>query len=106
MARMAREMTIFFQLHKVKESSTGEIKEVPVPLDLEGHQGTDGRYYVVDFARLLPPESPVKGYKYHTVALFNNKLAELVDIFTGCYVLSLFDSTRIRSLLTVLVPLV
>lgn len=25
------------------------------PSDLEGHLGTDGRYYVVDFARAMPP---------------------------------------------------
>jgi len=26
-----------------------------------GHLGTDGRYYVVDSARLIPPESPLLG---------------------------------------------
>ena len=25
------------------------------PTDIEGHRGTDGRYYVIDFARLFPP---------------------------------------------------
>jgi hypothetical protein len=28
------------------------------PGDIEGHLGTDGRYYVVDFGRTLPPEDP------------------------------------------------
>jgi hypothetical protein len=26
------------------------------PADLEGHLGNDGRYYLLDFARLFPPE--------------------------------------------------
>eukprot|EP01132_Coremiostelium_polycephalum_P009238 gene9238-11318_t len=33
------------------------------PADLEGHQGFDGRYYMLDFARLFPPEAPKKGIK-------------------------------------------
>ena len=28
------------------------------PADLEGHLGNDGRYYLLDFARLFPPEPP------------------------------------------------
>jgi hypothetical protein len=28
------------------------------PFDLEGHRGDDGRFYLVDFARLFPPEMP------------------------------------------------
>ena len=27
------------------------------PIDLEGHLGTDGRYYLIDFSRLFPPQS-------------------------------------------------
>ena len=30
------------------------------PGDLEGHRGLDGHYYLVDAARLFPPEAPVK----------------------------------------------
>ena len=26
--------------------------------DIEGHLGTDGKYYLLDFARLFPPEAP------------------------------------------------
>ncbi|ELR14246.1 uncharacterized protein ACA1_082190 [Acanthamoeba castellanii str. Neff] len=29
--------------------------------DIEGHRGADGHYYVVDTARLFPPEAPVEG---------------------------------------------
>lgn len=28
--------------------------------DVEGHKGKDGRYYLLDFARSFPPESPHK----------------------------------------------
>jgi len=36
-------------------------KRVPItgPGDIEGHLGTDGRYYLLDFARLMPPEAPL-----------------------------------------------
>lgn len=35
---------------------------VPGPVDLEGHVGTDGRRYLLDFARLFPPDVPSKDY--------------------------------------------
>lgn len=31
------------------------------PLDLEVHQGLDGRYYLLDFSRLFPPEALLPG---------------------------------------------
>ena len=34
------------------------------PGDMEGHLGKDGRYYLVDLARLMPPEAPLT-YAYH-----------------------------------------
>jgi hypothetical protein len=33
---------------KVKEASTQKLKLVHGPVDIEGHQGRDGRFYVVD----------------------------------------------------------
>lgn len=33
-------------------------KELYSPADLEGHLGEDGNFYLIDFARTLPPESP------------------------------------------------
>lgn len=30
------------------------------PADLEGHLGTDGKFYVLDFSRVFPPEPPKK----------------------------------------------
>lgn len=38
--------------HKVRD------KMLYGPGDIEAHLGADGRYYVIDFARLMPPESP------------------------------------------------
>lgn len=39
-------------------------QRVPIfgPGDIEGHLGTDGRYYLLDFARLMPPEAPLPEY--------------------------------------------
>jgi hypothetical protein len=35
------------------------------PADIEVHKGSDGRFYVIDFARYMPPQTPKKneGYK-------------------------------------------
>eukprot|EP01118_Nematostelium_gracile_P006177 TRINITY_DN1987_c0_g1_i1.p1 TRINITY_DN1987_c0_g1~~TRINITY_DN1987_c0_g1_i1.p1 ORF type:complete len:887 (+),score=181.40 TRINITY_DN1987_c0_g1_i1:68-2728(+) len=33
------------------------------PADLEGHKGSDGNYYLLDFSRVFPPEAPVTGVK-------------------------------------------
>ena len=35
-----------------------DLQHFYTPLDLEVHRGTDGRYYVLDLARLYPPQSP------------------------------------------------
>jgi len=32
-----------------------------MPADIEVHRGTDGKYYMLDFARLWPPEVPTPG---------------------------------------------
>lgn len=31
---------------------------ISTPIDLEVHRGLDGKYYCLDFARLLPPTPP------------------------------------------------
>jgi WD40 repeat protein len=33
-------------------------KELHTAVDCEGHKGTDGRFYMLDFARMFPPEAP------------------------------------------------
>jgi hypothetical protein len=47
--------------HEVIEGSTGKLKTIHGPVDIEGHKGLDGRYYVVDTARVFPPSTPIKG---------------------------------------------
>eukprot|EP00941_MAST-03F_sp_MAST-3F-sp1_P005301 g5301.t1 len=47
------------QSHTVIERSTGKVHMVHTAADVEGHLSqTDGRAYLVDLARLFPPESP------------------------------------------------
>lgn len=40
--------------------NTSEHKYLHAPCDIEGHIGNDGRSYVVDLHRLLPPEAPTR----------------------------------------------
>lgn len=40
--------------------NTNEHKYLHAPCDIEGHIGVDGRSYVVDLHRLLPPEAPTR----------------------------------------------
>lgn len=41
--------------HKVGLAGSSEM-ELSGPIDLEGHLGKDGRYYLLDFSRLFPPD--------------------------------------------------
>ena len=43
---------------KTHSVGPGGVAHVCGPADIEGHQGKDGLYYVVDTARLFPPEAP------------------------------------------------
>jgi hypothetical protein len=60
-------MTRIGQQLNLKKHTVGrnETKvEICSPVDIEGHKGLDGRYYLLDFARYMPPEPPsseVKG---------------------------------------------
>lgn len=49
--------------HFVTASSTGELVSVNIAVDIESHLGHDGRIYIVDTARLFPPEPPLRGEK-------------------------------------------
>ncbi|ELR11467.1 uncharacterized protein ACA1_122080 [Acanthamoeba castellanii str. Neff] len=44
----------------------GMRRKLYAPVDIEGHKGLDGRYYVVDFARTFPPERPSPA-KYNAI---------------------------------------
>ena len=56
MGRLARQLNL--RPHYVRESRTGRAVVVDTCADLEGHLGTDGRLYVLDVARIMPPEAP------------------------------------------------
>jgi hypothetical protein len=43
----------------LKKHRVGEVV-ITGPSDIEGHKGSDGKYYVLDFARTFPPEAPLK----------------------------------------------
>jgi tetratricopeptide (TPR) repeat protein len=45
------------KLHKAGKEPNA--KYLYTPVDMEGHIGTDGRMYLLDFSRLLPPERPL-----------------------------------------------
>eukprot|EP01091_Cochliopodium_minus_P004832 TRINITY_DN1472_c0_g2_i1.p1 TRINITY_DN1472_c0_g2~~TRINITY_DN1472_c0_g2_i1.p1 ORF type:complete len:1451 (-),score=404.43 TRINITY_DN1472_c0_g2_i1:87-4439(-) len=47
--------------HHVGKSGTKVL--VSTPCDIEGHLAMDGRYYVLDVARLFPPSSPTRDKK-------------------------------------------
>ncbi len=51
--------TLNLKPHQVIESRTKLLKTLYGPVDIEGHQGLDGRYYVVDTARLFPAAAPI-----------------------------------------------
>jgi tetratricopeptide (TPR) repeat protein len=44
--------------HAVAAKSTNRVFHLSTPVDMEGHLGLDGRYYICDSARLMPPEPP------------------------------------------------
>lgn len=48
------------KLLNLKKHTVGK-KKVPIvgPGDIEGHKGHDGRYYLLDYARLLPAQAPL-----------------------------------------------
>ncbi|GAM27028.1 hypothetical protein SAMD00019534_102030 [Acytostelium subglobosum LB1] len=56
--------------HRVQDSA-GDLKSICGPIDIEGHIGNDNRFYLLDFARLAPPEPPVNrgAYLYRLLRL-------------------------------------
>ena len=48
--------------HGCTSTSVGT-KRLASALDLEGHKGHDGRYYMLDFSRAMPPVEPVAGLR-------------------------------------------
>lgn len=50
----------------LKAHYAGEVEsqKIYTPVDIEGHKGTDGRYYLLDFARLMPPQVKIRKGPY------------------------------------------
>ncbi len=36
-----------------------DMKEIESCCDIEGHMGSDNKFYLLDFARVAPPEPPI-----------------------------------------------
>ncbi|KAL6070346.1 Clu domain-containing protein [Balamuthia mandrillaris] len=74
----ASKMQFIGQQLNLKEHMAGfrTYRNLFFPCDIEGHRGTDNRYYVVDFARVFPPEPPLAGLK--SAYLFRLLRPELV----------------------------
>jgi len=53
------------------QDMNGDLKTIHGPVDIEGHIGTDNRFYLLDFARLAPPEPPTHrgAYLYRLLRL-------------------------------------
>jgi tetratricopeptide (TPR) repeat protein len=49
----------------IKPHMAGRRKAVEIwsPVDVEGHRGADGKFYLIDYSRVMPPEKPVKGLR-------------------------------------------
>jgi hypothetical protein len=62
MRDIAKELNI--KEHKVKQGD-GTVKSIHTAVDVEVHQGNDEekRLYALDFARLMPPQSPSRKSK-------------------------------------------
>lgn len=52
------------QVHQAMSKSSKTLKTLHCALDVEGHVGTDGRYYVLDTARTFPPEASKEAKEY------------------------------------------
>eukprot|EP00727_Mastigamoeba_balamuthi_P009543 m51a1_g5210 hypothetical protein (1212) ;mRNA; r:242382-246294 len=55
--RIAKKLNI--KAHEIGEEGT----MIYTPVDLEGHQGFDGKFYIVDFSRVFPPQSLSPSHK-------------------------------------------
>ena len=58
MERAAQKLNL--QPHRCADLSRRHFEVLHSAADIEGHKGTDGRYYLIDFSRTFPPENPDK----------------------------------------------
>ena len=85
---LSRKMRDAAQLLNLAGHSCGvrQQKFLFAPCDIEGHLGTDGRMYVLDFARVFPPETPTidgGAPRYRGGHLYRLLRPELVKQFEG-----------------------
>jgi hypothetical protein len=84
--------------HRFKPYKQSEEVEICGPADIEGHIGEDGQIYVVDLARLMPPEAPQLALIRHSRSEFFNMLRpELVkrnDVPLSCDACTSFGKTN------------
>lgn len=52
--------------HRVGADSKTGITKLAAPCDIEGHIGTDGRFYLLDFARVYPPSATIDSTCAHS----------------------------------------
>lgn len=72
------------------QAQSGEIHQIHTAIDIECHRGLDGRYYLLDLARLMPPEAPVPGYAANMYLQCIYCAIELISIICfACYAPSL-----------------
>jgi hypothetical protein len=63
-------------------------KVLATAADVEGHVGTDGRYYMLDFARMFPPTTPdpriQRGYLYQVIFVERERVCVCVECQCVC----------------------
>lgn len=74
------------KLHLAKHLSGG--KKIWAAADIEGHKGTDGRYYLLDFSRTFPPVKPDPNFPNgHLYQLFRREfvLSHKIPLCSDAY---------------------
>eukprot|EP00698_Gefionella_okellyi_P014694 TRINITY_DN4082_c0_g1_i1.p1 TRINITY_DN4082_c0_g1~~TRINITY_DN4082_c0_g1_i1.p1 ORF type:complete len:1070 (-),score=233.51 TRINITY_DN4082_c0_g1_i1:497-3301(-) len=73
-------------------------KTVPLACDVEGHMGLDGRYYMLDTARVMPPAWPSHPFYGcpHLYQLLRHEFVQTLPWSLSCDALSLMGSDNAR----------
>jgi hypothetical protein len=67
---LSKQLKTFAKGYHLKKHIVGKdvgARALYLPGDIEGHRGHDDRYYLLDFARLMPPEAPSNEYVVTTL---------------------------------------
>eukprot|EP01104_Vermistella_antarctica_P016419 TRINITY_DN5584_c0_g1_i3.p1 TRINITY_DN5584_c0_g1~~TRINITY_DN5584_c0_g1_i3.p1 ORF type:complete len:797 (-),score=127.78 TRINITY_DN5584_c0_g1_i3:65-2455(-) len=77
--KVAQDLNLKTHMAGLPANRGGSPKDIHTAVDIEGHIGLDGRQYILDFARTLPPELPnKKDPRYRTSHLHRLLRYELV----------------------------